>query len=344
MKWRYKPVTPQNSKARRQVAATVAVFALISGAPPTERSLSAQAEKQGVGRFTEQLVDVQSKDDILDAGALFAPPKDVAKPIAVIWIHGWGINFYSPTYVAISRALAKRGYTSITGNTRMHDLGNVEAWRGDKRIRGGGYWGVPSEEVRDIAAWIEFAGGLGFKRVVLVGHSAGATAVQSYQAQTQDTRVVGVALASGNVRPDTRVPPPELLAQAKNMIADGHSEDLVQGPFVSAATFIDIVNTPAEFKDFFGIQTPNPGVTRIHCPLLAFFGTNGDVGGDEELELLKSSIKHRQSGPSRVNTVMIHGADHMYAGQEDQVAEVIASWAGTLLPVSAGKGEVPKRQ
>jgi len=299
-------VTPRNSKARRQVAAIAAVFALISAALPMGRGLAAQADNQGAVRFTEQLVHVQSKDDIDDAGALFAPPKDVAKPIAVIWIHEWGVNFYSPTYVAISRALAKRGYTTITGNTRMHDLGNVEAWRGEKRIRGGGYWGVASEEVRDLAAWIDLAEGLGFKKVVLVGHSAGATAVRSYQAQTQDTRVVGVVLASGTVRTDTRVPDPELLAQAKRMIADGRPEDLVQGPFVSAATFVDIVNTPPECEDFFGIQTPTPGVTRIHC-------------------LLKSSIKRQQSGPSSVNTVMIHGADHMYAGQQDQVADVIAS-------------------
>jgi pimeloyl-ACP methyl ester carboxylesterase len=212
----------------------------------------------------------------------------------------------------------------------MHDLGNVEAWRGEKRIRGGGYWGVASEEVRDLAAWVDFAEGLGFKQVLLVGHSAGATAVRTYQAQTQDTRVVGVVLASGTVRPDTRVPGPELLAQATRLIAEGRPEDLVQGPFVSAATFMDIVNTPPEFKDFLGIQTPNPGVTRIHCPLLAFFETIGDVGNEEDLELLKSSIKSQPTGPSRVNTVMIEGADHMYAGQEDRVAQVIASWADTL--------------
>ncbi len=336
-------MTPQNLKGRAQVAAIAAVFALMSAALPIGRSFAEQPENQKAGKFAEQLVDVQSKDDIVDAGALFAPPKDVAKPIAVIWMHGWGVNFYSPTYVAISRALAKRGYTTITGNTRMHDLGNVEAWRGEKRIRGGGYWGVASEEMRDLAAWIEFAEGLGFKKVVLVGHSAGATAVRSYQAQTQDTRVVGVVLASGTVRADTRVPDPELLAQATRMIADGRPEDLVQGPFVSAATFVDIVNTPPEFKDFFGIQTPNPGVTRIHCPLLAFFGTNGDVGNEEELELLKSSIKRQRSGPSRVNTVMIQGADHMYAGQEDHVADIIASWADTLLTANTGKSEIPKR-
>lgn len=107
------------------------------------------------GKFPEELVYVRSQDDIVNGGAIFTPPKDLAKPIAVIWIHGWGVNFYYPTYVMIGRALAERAYTCITANTRMHDLGNVAGWRGEKRIRGGGYWGVASEEVRDLAAWID---------------------------------------------------------------------------------------------------------------------------------------------------------------------------------------------
>src|SRR5260370_19799696 len=136
-------------------AAIASVLAVIGAALPKERSVAAEPDNQKARKFAEQIVQVESKDDIVDSGALSAPPKDVAKPIAVIWIHGWGVNFYSPTYVAISRSLAKRGYTVITGNTRMHDLGNVEAWRGEKRIRGGGYWGVASEQVQDLAAWID---------------------------------------------------------------------------------------------------------------------------------------------------------------------------------------------
>ena len=336
-------MTSENLKAGRRFAVMAIVIAAIGAALPMGKSFAGPADNQKAAGFAEQIVQVQTKDDIVDSGVLFTPPKGLAKPFAVIWIHGWGVNFYSPTYIAISRALAKRGYTTITGNTRMHDLGNVEAWRGEKRIRGGGYWGVASEEVRDLAAWLDFAEALGFKKVVLVGHSAGATAVQTYQAQTQDTRVAGVVLASGNVRPDTRVPPPEFVAQAKRMITDGRPEDLVQGPFVSAATFMDIVDTPPEFKDFFGVQTPNPGVTRIRCPLLVFFGANGDVGNDEDLEILKSSIKRQRTGPSRVNTIMIQGADHMYAGQEDRVAQVIAGWADTLLEPKTETGEVSKR-
>ena len=293
------------------------------------------------GKFPEQLVRIQAKDGFPNGGVIYTPPKNVAKPIAIIWIHGWGTNFYSPSYVMIGRSLAERGYTTIAGNTRMHDLGNVEyivGYIGEKRIRAGGYWGVASEQVRDIAAWIDFAEDRGFKEVVLVGHSAGWAAVTQYQAEKQDPRVVGVAVASGSVHPGTGPTDPDQIAQATRMMADGHPDDLVRDPkrsfpsFISAATMLDIVNSPPEFKDFFGTrtETKNPGVTRIHCPLLAFYGTKGDVGNAAELELLKSSVQRQSSGPSRVDTVMIEHADHMYQGAEAQVAETIAKWADRL--------------
>lgn len=53
-----------------------------------ERFISTMIEENQKAAGFEQIVQVQAKDDIVDSGALFAPPKDVAKPVAVIWIHG----------------------------------------------------------------------------------------------------------------------------------------------------------------------------------------------------------------------------------------------------------------
>ncbi len=340
---------------RRQLTAIAALLALLGITFVLWQRYGPRAVTVTAGKFPEELVYVRSTDDIINGGVIFAPPKNSAKPIAVIWIHGWGVNFYQPTYVMIGRALAERGYTTITANTRMHDLGNVQ-WvptlTGDKRVRGGGYWGVASEQVRDVAAWIDLAGDRGLKEVVLVGHSAGWAAVTQYQAEKQDPRVVGVVVASGSVHPGIGPTDPDQIAQATRMMAEGHPDDLVRDPkrsfpsFISAATMLDIVNSPPEFKDFFGTksETRNPGITRIRCPLLAFFGTRGDVGTEAALELLKSSIRRQSSGPSRVNTVMIQHADHMYTGEEAQVAQTIAQWADSLLPPESGKGDVlPKR-
>ncbi|MGH7650674.1 MAG: alpha/beta hydrolase [Gemmatimonadaceae bacterium] len=319
--------------SRRILAALVVVLALALVAALAWIRQVPRAITVTAGQFPEELVYVQAKDGIIDGGAAFTPPKELAKPIAVIWIHGWGTNFYDPAYVMIGRDLAELGYTCIVGNTRMHDTGNVQ-WIGDKRIRGGGYWGVASEQVRDIAAWIDFAEARGFKQVVLVGHSAGWAAVTQYQAEVQDDRVVGVVIASGQIHSFTGPTDSDQIAQATRMMADGHPDELVRDPkrsfpsYISAATMMDIVNTPPEFKDFFGTRTEtrNPAVTRIRVPLLAFFGTNEDVGGVADLELLKSSLRRQSSGPSQVTTVMVKNADHMYTGEGRQVAQIIATW------------------
>jgi pimeloyl-ACP methyl ester carboxylesterase len=330
-------------------AAIAAVITLLATAVALRQRFAPRAVTVTAGTGPEELVYVRSSDDIIDGGAIFMPPNTSAKPIAIIWTHGWGVNFYSPTYVQTGRALAALGYTFISANTRMHDLGNVAGWRGEKRIRGGGYWGVADEEVRDLAAWVDFAEERGFKKVILVGHSAGWAAVRSYQAEKQDSRVVGVVLASGSVRAETRPTDPDQLAEAKRLMAAGETDALIRDPkrsfpsYISAATFMAIANSPAEYRDFFGVQkeTMNPGVSRIHCPLLALFGDRGDVGDASDLELLKSSIQRQSSGPSRVSTVMVQGADHMYTGEEAQVARAIANWADSVVLSQSGNREVP---
>jgi pimeloyl-ACP methyl ester carboxylesterase len=309
-------------------------IALLAGAALLIRlRLSPRPENQKPGKFPEQLVYASSRDGVVSGGVLFTAPNELSKPLAIIWVHGWGANFYLPSYVGIGRALAERGFTSISVNTRMHDIGNVEKYSFGRRVRGGGYWGVTSEDARDIAAWTAFAEQLGFSRMILVGHSAGWSSVARYKADSEDPRVVGLVFASGAVGNGAQGDDPELLAQAKKLVDDGAGEDLLRLPkrsfpsFISAATHLDIVNTPREYRDFFGTATLNPAAMRIKCPILAFFGTKGDVGGEKELSLLKSSLQRLPGAPRRVTTAMIANGDHEYVGEESQVARTIADWA-----------------
>jgi pimeloyl-ACP methyl ester carboxylesterase len=284
----------------------------------------------------EEIVFVKSSDDIVNAGVIFNPQKNTTKHVAVIWVHGWGVNFYSPSYISIGRAIAARGYTCISINSRMHDLGNVEGYHGEKRLRGGGYWGVGSEEVRDIAAWVNFVKSQGFDKAILVGHSAGWAAVRIYETEMQDNRVAGLVLASGGVGPD--LPPIDSLQymQAVRLISENKGDELIRDPkrsfpsYISAATFMDIVNTPREEKDFFGFISPNAGITKINCPILAFYGTNDDVGSKKDLDSLQLNLS-RQSLKVKLTTTMIQNADHMYTGEESQVADIITKWADNIL-------------
>jgi pimeloyl-ACP methyl ester carboxylesterase len=291
-------------------------------------------ENQKPGKFPEHIVYVRSSDDVVSAGVMFSPPQTQSKPVAVIWVHGWGVNFYLPSYVGIGRALATLGYAMISVNTRMHDLGNVEKYASaGKRVRGGGYWGITSEDARDIAAWIGYAEQLGYSRVVLVGHSAGWASVGRYQADSSDRRVAGLVFASGEVVGNLQgAGDPNWVRQAEKLVDEGDGEDLLRIPnrslpsFISAATELDTIRRPREYADFFGTQTPNPPILRVSCPLLAFFGANGDVGGDKELHLLESSVQRLSKGPRSVKTTMIAAGNHEYVGEEAQVAQTIAQW------------------
>jgi pimeloyl-ACP methyl ester carboxylesterase len=299
--------------------------------------LNLHPENQKPGKFPEQIVYVRTSDDVVDAGVLFTSPTQ-SKPLAIIWVHGWGTNFYNPSYIGIGRALAERGFPTISINTRMHDIGNVEKYTlTGKRVRGGGYWGVTSEDARDIAAWIDYAQQLGYNRVILVGHSAGWASAGRYVADSQDPRIVGLVLASpgvGAAGPDD----PQQIAQEKKLVDEGNGEDLIRLPnrsfpsFISAATSLDIATTPRQYKDFFGTQTPEAGISKVTCPVLAFYGSKGDIGGEKDLALLTSSVQKLAHHPSNVDTAMIANGDHEYVGEEARVAQTISNWIETKVP------------
>ena len=283
------------------------------------------------GQLPEELVYARSTDDVINGGVLFSAPKGTPA-LAVIWVHGWGVNFYSPTYTNIGRALAAGGWTTLSVNTRMHDLGTTATHRGGKRVRGGGYWGIQSEQDLDLAAWIDLAERLGFVRVVLVGHSAGWAAVGWYRVRSQDARVVGVVLASGSVQPLRLPDQPKELAEARRLVQAGAKDDLVRLPnpnfpsFISAGTLADQADTPPQLLDFFGVERRDGAVSKLGCPLLAFFGTRGDVGGQAELDIVRATPARLSLPTLRVDTALIDGADHMYTGEEAQVARVIDDW------------------
>jgi hypothetical protein len=164
------------------------------------------------------------------------------------------------------------------------------------------------------------------------------TAVPVYQAQRQDDRVAGLVLASGRIRPSPEPVDSVRLKQAARLVADGRGEEAPQNPnastpaVTSAGTLLDLATLGRLLTDFFGVQAPNAPVTRIRCPILAWFGTNeADVGTAADLTLLETTLKRYWTGPSQVTTGMIQNAGHMYAGAEAHVAQTLAEWVDDVV-------------
>lgn len=174
---------------------------------------------------------------------------------------------------------------------------------------------------------------LSVQGIVLLGHSRGARKVVYYKVQRQDPRVLGLVLASpGTVDPEA-ARDPELLARAERLVAEGRSQDLLPQtgpePNLSAQTYLS--NARSE-HDPYGVDTPDPGIARVRCPLLLFYGTR-DLGGAAELE----AIRRLAGSGSRVDVRLIDGAVHSYQGSEPVVAAAIADWLDAV-PASLPPG------
>jgi pimeloyl-ACP methyl ester carboxylesterase len=275
--------------------------------------------------YSEELLFTLSEDQLAHEGAAIRPTTTPHKT-GILWIHGNTGRFCDYPYIMIGRALAERGYPFVSGNTRGHDIA-ASAWRDAKMqmVAVGSAWEKLEEAPLDISVWIEETMKLGVENVVLVGHSQGAAKVTYYQALRQDPRVRGIVLAS----PDLHGHWSSVLDEARKLVAQGYGDevlpDFMHAPHyrLSAA---NVVSRADVLNHVYTSDKAAPHLAAVRCPLLAFFGTNGDVGAQSELDTLKAQAVNT----AHIDTRLIEGADHGYVERETAVAETIAAWVGTL--------------
>ncbi len=113
--------------------------------------------------------------------ALWQPGgKAAAATTLVVSVHGSGGSFAKPPINFLSPALAARGYGVLAINTRQHD----ERVNTDNFV----------EIRRDIEAAVYTARALGYRALVLYGHSLGNIQVQYYAANNWDADIKAVVL------------------------------------------------------------------------------------------------------------------------------------------------------
>jgi len=281
--------------------------------------------------YTEELVYTHTEDGVLLAGFITRPAMVPAKDIAIVYIHGRAVSSFIPMVSDHARAIASHGYTFLGANTRGHDIGTWLFRKDGQLMLGGVMWEKLEDCPTDSEAWVAFTVGLGFRGVVLLGHSFGALKVVYSQAQEEDPRVVGLIAMSGTVRR----PPiqPERLELAERMVSEGRGLDLLPweeygAPFgtMSAEAYVSRAHVD---HDVFGVATPNAAISQVHCPLFICYGTREeDCGTAADLEM----IRRNATSAASVHTQMFEGAEHGFVGHEREVAVAIAAWIDGLTP------------
>src|SRR4029453_8967970 len=88
----------------------------------------------------------------------------------------------------------------------------------------------------------------------------------------------------------------------------------------------NIVSRAKVLSHTYSSEDHQPYIAEVHCPILALFGTAGDVGGEPELEVIRQNAMNAL----RLETRVVSGADHVYTSREGEVANIVVDWLQSL--------------
>jgi pimeloyl-ACP methyl ester carboxylesterase len=289
-------------------------------------------------RIPVQLTQVTTADGVVLAGIMVEPKG--RKNVALIWLHGLTSSFDSgqPLIEQLSVACQSMGIGYLKFNTRGHHL--VTHGISSKRQP---YLGATHERfrdsVKDIQAMISFARRLGYKKIILAGHSTGAQKVLYYATQTKDRNVVAVLLAgaasdiAGELSSLTGQQLLRRVAIARRR-AKSQPHALVPaswGPW-SNQRYVSLF-APGSIEEVFPYHELGGSWKVLRANSIPALFVSGEHDQYLTLPIQKffELIASEARATSQLTCVAIPKADHGFHGQEKQLVTVIREWLTTVV-------------
>lgn len=266
------------------------------------------------------------------------------KDICVICVHGMSGNIIENYFaVVLGETLSKDKIGFIYGHNRgynhINDIKTKEKTdEGYKTKRIGVTYERFEECIFDIDLWISEAKRLGYKKIILMGHSLGCNKVIYYFSNKKPSNVISVILASspdmvGLLKSPKYQPNYEkLLNEAKENVKKGQPRKILSSLLwdwyhLSSQTFLDLgeegcladnlplLRNPEHFKE----------LESINVPILAFLGEKDDIAIrslKEDLDLIKSKAINCPKFTSKI----LDKANHNYDDEENELSKMILDW------------------
>jgi len=146
-----------------------------------ETDVAGRISKIGDGSVRTALYEAAALDGFKVEAALWQPEnKPPSDTTMIVQVHGSGGNLASFPLRATARVLSAKGYAALSISTRQHD----------EHVNTDNFFDVR----RDIGAAVATVKALGFKSIVLCGHSLGTVQVAFYAATDWDPAIKAVIL------------------------------------------------------------------------------------------------------------------------------------------------------
>lgn len=272
------------------------------------------------------LTRIKTADGITLDGIAILPKR--RGTLAMVWLHGLTSKFYgSQMLIKEFSALCRRtdiGYFKF--NTRGHDIAVLGP---EGKILGSGFERF-EDCIFDIRAIIKFCKKLGYKKIVLVGHSTGANKALFYLYKTRDRAVGGLALLG---------PMNDIIAQTKLLGKKKFERSLsaarrnprslfpVEYGIYDAERYSSLYSGGTN-EDVFPYNNPHASwkeLQNIKVPVLVAIGSRDQHLDRPAKKLVEIFRAHADSAQS-FSGVTIRGADHGFRKKEKELAHALIEW------------------
>lgn len=278
------------------------------------------------------LTRIKTRDGVTLSGLVVQPQRK--KDTALILVHGLGSKFYTGQLLihALSSVFNKEGVGFLKFNTRGHDI----AAREEK-----GFVGAAFEKftdcILDVRAMIAFARKLGYRKIILAGHSTGANKTLYYIYKTRDRNVKGLLLL-GPVSDIAALPYTGPFDPVKHSKAALHiaKQLKTKKPFTllpqeygiwTAQRFWSLYH-PGEAEDVFPYYNPKAKwkeLNSIRVPVAVIFGSR-DEYRDRPIKKILAAFRTHATSTKSFSGVIIQGANHGFQKKEKELARAITKW------------------
>jgi pimeloyl-ACP methyl ester carboxylesterase len=287
-----------------------------------------------------RFLSIKAIDGFRVEAALWHPHvKEPVDTTLIVMVHGSGGSYQRAPESALGPRFAMRGYASLAINTRQHD----------QDINTDNFFDVN----RDVDAAVHVGRALGYKNLVLQGHSLGNIQAQFYAATNWDRDIKAVVLlgAFGNLPWKTQ----NILVQDRQRfqgLVDAAMQSVTDGTFdqklpvymrfatsvsaTSASAGADLAVTGQHFLTYRWEKTSVADGTfwirRIPHPILMVRDQSDAVIAPFEPYMLLNAAHAEGSLVPKIDFVLLPDTrpvslrGHYFDGNEQPLAEVIAGW------------------
>ena len=254
------------------------------------------------------------------------------KDICVIFVHGMCQTIIDNYFAIVcGNLLSENNIGFLYSHNRGYSIENDILMKDGTYTRCGCMYEIFEDCVLDIDLAIEKAKELGYKRIILMGHSYGCNKLIYYYYK-KHPGILGVILASA---PDMvglqllrQKDYKELIKEAKENIDNGYSTKILSNlvedyMYMSSQTYYNWFNKDSNLDNLpvMGNSENWYQFESIDIPILTFSGAL-ETDNYLHLDLLKDKAKNCNNFEYKI----IEDANHFYHNKENEISSLILNW------------------